>query len=238
MQYLSSWPGIKPTPPAVEMRSLNHRMARETPLNPPEFMAFDELFEWNQGVLMLGEEGCFHLISSSEVWSEAPGFPGGASIKDSTYQCRRQGLIPVLGRSPGGGHGNLLQYSCPESPMGRGAWRATVHGVTRTRSWLKQLSTHAHSEVPGFPRWCSGKESACQCKRCERRSFSLWVEKIPWRRKWQPVFLPGKFHGQRSLAGYSPWGCKESETTLHTHTHRGFWSWNINTMKGTRGQCL
>ena len=116
---------------------------------------------------MLGEEGCFHLISSSEVWSEAPGFPGGASIKDSTYQCRRQGLIPVLGRSPGGGHGNPLQYSCPESPMDRGAWQATAHGVTRTRSWLKQLSTHAHSEVPGFPRWCSGKESACQCKRCE-----------------------------------------------------------------------
>ena len=38
-----------------------------------------------------------------------------------------------------------------------------------------------------------------------------WVGKIPWRREWQstPVFLPGEFHGQRSLAGYSPWGCKE-----------------------------
>ena len=42
-----------------------------------------------------------------------------------------------------------------------------------------------------------------------------WVRKISWRRKWQPtpVLLPGKFHGQRSLAGYSPWGCKESDTT-------------------------
>ena len=40
-------------------------------------------------------------------------------------------------------------------------------------------------------------------------------QKIPWRRKWQPtpVFLPGEFHGQRSLAGYSPWGCKESGRT-------------------------
>ena len=47
---------------------------------------------------------------------------------------------------------------------------------------------------------------------------------IPWRRKWQPtpVFLPGEFHKQRSLVGYSLWGCKESDTTkqlIHTHTH-------------------
>ena len=42
-----------------------------------------------------------------------------------------------------------------------------------------------------------------------------WVGKIPWRRKWQPtpVFLPGEFHGQRTLAGYSPWGRKESDMT-------------------------
>ena len=42
---------------------------------------------------------------------------------------RDEGLIPGLGRSPGGGHGNPLQYSCLENPMERGAWRATVHGV-------------------------------------------------------------------------------------------------------------
>ena len=47
----------------------------------------------------------------------------------------------------------------------------------------------------------------------------LWVRKIPWRRKWQftPVLLPGKSHGQRSLVGYSPWGCKESDTTERVH---------------------
>ena len=45
--------------------------------------------------------------------------------------------------------------------------------------------------------------------------FNLWVGKIPWRRKWQPmpVFLPGESHGQRSLAGYSPWDGKELDTT-------------------------
>ena len=56
-------------------------------------------------------------------------------------------------------------------------------------------------------RWLSVKESSWQCR---RSGFNPWVGKIPWRRKWQPtpVFLPGESHGQRSLAGYSPWGHK------------------------------
>ena len=68
-----------------------------------------------------------------------------------------------------------------------------------------------------------GKRIRLQCK---RRSFNPWVGKIPWRRAWQatPVFLLGKCHGQRSLAGYSPWGRKESDMTeatehAYTHTH-------------------
>ena len=74
--------------------------------------------------------------------------------------------------------------------------------------------------LPSFhwmlPRWCSGKESACQCRRCKRHVFDPWVGKIPWRRKWQPTpgLLPGESHGQRSLAGCSLWGCKDSDTTL------------------------
>ena len=63
-----------------------------------------------------------------------------------------------------------------------------------------------------LPRWLSSKESTCQCK---RYSCHPWAGKTPWRRKWKPspVFLPGKCRGQRSLAGYSPWSCKESEMT-------------------------
>ena len=59
----------------------------------------------------------------------------------------------------------------------------------------------------GLPRWLSGQEI---CLPSRRRMFDPWVRKIPWRRKWQhaPVFFPGKTHRQRSLAGYSPWGCK------------------------------
>ena len=61
----------------------------------------------------------------------------------------------------------------------------------------------------------SGNESTCQCRRYKRHVFNPWVRKIPWRRKWQPtqVFLPGKSHRQRSLAGYGPWGLKELDTT-------------------------
>jgi len=53
------------------------------------------------------------------------------------------------------------------------------------------------------------------CLQCRRPRFNPWVGKMPWRREWQPtpVFLPEKFHGQRSLEGYSPWGSKESDTT-------------------------
>ena len=49
----------------------------------------------------------------------------------------------------------------------------------------------------------------------ERSGFDPWVRKITWIRKWQstPVFLPGEFHGQRGLAGYTPWGHKESDMT-------------------------
>ena len=56
-----------------------------------------------------------------------------------------------------------------------------------------------------------------------RPGFDLWVGKIPWRRTWQPtpVFLPGESHGQRSLPGYSPWGCRvgQADVTRHIRTH-------------------
>ena len=59
------------------------------------------------------------------------------------------------------------------------------------------------------------------CLQCGTSGFNPWVGKIPWRRKWQPtpVFLPGKSHGWRSLAGYIPWGCKELDTTEQLHFH-------------------
>ena len=60
----------------------------------------------------------------------------------------------------------------------------------------------------GLPWWLSGKESACQCRRL---GFEPWVREMPWGRKWQstPVFVPGKYHRQRSLEGYGPRGHKD-----------------------------
>ena len=69
-----------------------------------------------------------------------------------------------------------------------------------------------------LPAWHSDKESACQCRRHRRSGFDPWVRKIPWRREWQPtpVFLPGEFHGQRSLVGYIVHGVTKSQIQLST----------------------
>ena len=77
-------------------------------------------------------------------------------------------------------------------------------------SFLRNYYTVLH----GLPRWLSGKEFTCQCRRHRRLRFDPWVRKLPWRREWlpTPVVLPGKSHGQRSLVGYSPWDRKESDT--------------------------
>ena len=84
----------------------------------------------------------------------------------------------------------------------------TVHGVTKSQTLV---SNFHFTFIPNyrFPSWFSGKELACE--------FNPWVRKILWKRKQQPtsVFLLGKSHGQRSLAGCSPWGHKESDMTEH-----------------------
>ena len=72
-------------------------------------------------------------FSSNSSSSGMEGFPGGSDSKEFACNVGDLGLIPGLGRSPGGGHGNPLQYSSWRIPMDRGAWRDTVHGVTETR---------------------------------------------------------------------------------------------------------
>ena len=84
--------------------------------------------------------------SFARLPSASRGSPGGTSGKEPPYHGRRLkdvDLISGSGRSPGGGHGNPLQFSCLKNPMDRGAWWITVHGVTKSRTCLKQLSTHA-----------------------------------------------------------------------------------------------
>ena len=114
----------------------------------------------------------------------------------------------------------LPSTPCPTPSLGN-HWSAFCH--YRLLSFSRILFEWSYI-VSGLPWWLSGKESACQCGRCE---FNRWVGKMPWRRKRQPtpVFLPGKSHRQRSLAGYSQWSCKRVAHDLVT-THNSFLSFH------------
>ena len=84
------------------------------------------------------------LVDTCRVWT-CWGFPGGAEVKNlpaTARDARDTGSIPGLGRLPGGGNGNLLQYSCLGNSIDREAWCASVHWVAK--SWTR-LSTHAHT---------------------------------------------------------------------------------------------
>ena len=69
------------------------------------------------------------------------------NLSANAGDVRDVGSIPGSGRSPGGGYGNPLQYSCLGDPMDRGAWWLTVHRVAKSRIQLKILSTHAHTPI-------------------------------------------------------------------------------------------
>ena len=76
------------------------------------------------------------------------GFPGGSVVKNLPTKAgdiRDVGLIPGLGRSPGEGNGNPLQYSCLENPMDRGAWQAVAHGVVELDT-TERLYTYTHTQ--------------------------------------------------------------------------------------------
>ena len=87
-----------------------------------------------------GFSGCWQLASLLTNWYL--GFPGGSVGEESACNAGDPGSIPGRGRSPGEVNGNLLQYSCLGNCMDRGAWWATVHGISKCQTWLQQLSMH------------------------------------------------------------------------------------------------
>ena len=138
----------------------------------------------------------------------------------------------------------------PDAPMGRDAFHVHLLLCHPQKTIIqKDPNTHSstiyNSQDVGAPRcsltdewinklwyiykaswWLSGKRLCLQCWRHRRCEFNPWVRKIPWSRKWEPipVFLPGKSHGQRNLAGYSVHGVAKSRTQLsdlNTHHDRG-----------------
>ena len=121
-----------------------------------------------------------------------------SSHNSPNYRCELEKEVAT--------HSSILAWNIPwtEEP---GRLQSTG-SQTVGHDWATSLT--------GLPWWISGKEPTCQCR---TRRFYCWVGKIPWRRKWQPtpVFLPGKSHGQRSLAGYRPWGHKRFRHDLATN---------------------
>ena len=135
-------------------------------------------------------------MHESEKWKGSHSVMSDSSRPHGLQPTRLLRPWDFPGKSTGVGCHCLLQRSL----VGYNLWGRKKSDTT------ERLSTAQHL-FSGLPWWLSGKESTCQCWRLR---FSPWIRKIPWRRKWKPtpVFLPGKSHGQRSLAGYSPWGCK------------------------------
>ena len=84
----------------------------------------------------------FLHIRLPNYWSFSFSFPGGSEVKASACNVGDLGSIPGLGRSPGEGNGNPLQYSCLENPMDGGGWWATVHGVAKESDLIERR--HAH----------------------------------------------------------------------------------------------
>ena len=80
-------------------------------------------------------------ISIYQSFIKLSNFPGGLDGKASAYNARDPGLIPGLGGSSGEGNGNPLQHSCLENPMDGGVWLATVHGVAKSQTQLRDFAS-------------------------------------------------------------------------------------------------
>ena len=92
------------------------------------------------------------------------GFPGSSDSKESACNAGDLGSISGLGRSPGGGNGNALQYFCLGNPMHRGIWQATVHGVAKSWTRLSDFIFFLSIQFSGFPGNSAGKESTCNAR--------------------------------------------------------------------------
>ena len=96
--------------------------------------------------------------------------PGGSEVKASAWNVGDLGSIPGSGRSPGEGNGNPLQYSWLENLMDRGAWWATVYGVTKSRTWLSDFT---------FKLWSRASLVAQRLKRLPGM-WETWVRSLGW----------------------------------------------------------
>ena len=125
---------------------------------------------------------------------------------------------------------NDQSFQVPVGSFAKGAWWHQPPSLSPRASVLKSpgMPVGDASTIPTPLKLLRaslrlrGKKLACNVGEHRGRGFDPWVRKTPWRRKWQLtlVFFPGKSHGQRNLASYSPWDLKESDTTERTAQNR------------------
>ena len=127
-------------------------------------------------------------------------------------EVRETGLIPGLAKSPGGGHGNPLQYSCPENPMDRGAWQATVHRIAKSQTQLKWHSTHTHTHTH------THRTSVSQGVICQVLCALAWWSR---RRYWHGASTGPCFWVTMMLIGRTPTNLNGPLTTSKKHTFAG-----------------
>ena len=155
------------------------------------------------------------LFTVSLVPVEGPGFWNSSSFLTP-------GLfhLPLRSYRPTKSHFNLRErcHVLLLLPQKSGFCLLKMHFPKPTTNLVNQ-SWWCLQGLQGFPGDASGKEPTCQCRRHKSRRFDPWVGKTPWRKAWQTtpvVFFLENPHGQRSLEGYSPWGCKEPDRTKVT----------------------
>ena len=105
------------------------------------------------------------------------GFLGGSVVRNSLAKAEDAGLLPESGRSPGNGNGNPLQHSCLGNPVEKGAWWATVHGATKSQSWLSDWTPTMCHDMPGVV--TTGRQSPDRQRRLLERIPSRGM--LDWR---------------------------------------------------------
>ena len=125
---------------------------------------------------------------NSERQTHPGSFPGGSAGKEFAYSAGELGSIPGLRRSPGGRHGNPLQYFCLENPHGQKSLAGCSPWGHKESVMTEQVSTHMYfTGHRASQAVLVVKKSVWQCRRCKRHRFHPYVRNIPWSRKWHPT---------------------------------------------------
>ena len=166
--FLNTFVCIQISTPPPKKKNAPHNTAAEqslpnltaTLLLYSQILSFSNLERAKQKCFVSAPQSLKHGMERIESWiwlniRRIDSFPDSSVSKESVCNTGYPCLIPGLGRCSGEGNGNSLQYSCLENPMNRGAWRATVHGVSKNQTWLSNWHTqenriiwmHVHSQT-------------------------------------------------------------------------------------------